>query len=259
MVALVLGGQIAVHVNWPRDLARLVGTQPHVATTCYKTSIVSSRRSTRKDALSYFENCWAGWLCFLSRTLKRSTQMMATISTIRGLTTIKIFNVAPWTRTTTTATHYKHQPGTNQTTRKPYNKRFTRLKKMKLKLTRKPNNNNRLTHVQLNQIKTQSKNLLITTKPKKNDPHTSNRWKPEEKTRFSSKRTSRRWSRTREASFWSWNGSVRRVTIRVLDCSLDNDHDYRKRLCSQSLTSLQMVQVNCGAEEKKLLKRLWNI
>ena len=113
VVALVLGGQIAVHVNWPRDLARLVGTQPHVATTCYKTSIVSSRRSTRKDALSYFENCWAGWLCFLSRTLKRSTQMMATISTIRGLTTIKIFNVAPWTRTTTTATHYKHQPGTN--------------------------------------------------------------------------------------------------------------------------------------------------
>ena len=168
VVALVLGGQIAVHVNWPRDLARLVGTQPHVATTCYKTSIVSSRRSTRKDALSYFENCWAGWLCFLSRTLKRSTQMMATISTIRGLTTIKIFNVAPWTRTTTTATHYKHQPGTNQTTRKPYNKRFTRLKKMKLKLTRKPNNNKRLTHVQLKQIKTQSKSLLITTKPNKN-------------------------------------------------------------------------------------------
>ena len=45
--------------------------------------------------------------------MKRFTQMMATIPTIRGLTTIKIFNVAPWTRTTTTATHYKHQPGTN--------------------------------------------------------------------------------------------------------------------------------------------------
>ena len=37
--------------------------------------------------------------------------LMATISKIWGLTTIKIFSVAPWTRTTTT--HYKHQPGTN--------------------------------------------------------------------------------------------------------------------------------------------------
>ena len=119
---------------------------------------------------------------------------------------------------------------------------------MKLNLTRKPNNNKRLTHVQLKQIKTQSKNLLITTKPNKNDPNTSNRWKPEEKTQFSSKRTSRRWSRTGEASFTSWNGSVRRVTIRVLDCSLDNDHDYRKRPCSQSLTSLQMVQASWGGE-----------
>ena len=152
--------------------------------------------------------------------------------------------------------HLGHEPrprllitNTNQeqthTTRKPYNKRFTRLKKMKLNLTRKPNNNKRLTHVQVKQIKTQSKNLLITTKPNKNDPNTSNRWKPEEKTQFSSKRTSRRWSRTGEASFTSWNGSVRRVTIRVLDCSLDNDHDYRKRPCSQSLTSLQMVQASC--------------
>ena len=75
--------------------------------------------------------------------------------------------------------HLGHEPrprllitNTNQeqthTTRKPYNKRFTRLKKMKLNLTRKPNNNKRLTHVQLKQIKTQSKNLLITTKPNKN-------------------------------------------------------------------------------------------
>ena len=36
---------------------------------------------------------------------------------------------------------------------------------------------------------------------------------------------------------------MRHVTIRVLDCSLDNDHDYRKRPYSQSLTSLQMVNL----------------
>ena len=244
VVALVLGGQIAVHVNWPRDLTRLVGTQPHVATTCYKTSTVSSRRSTRKEALSYFENCWAGWLCFLSRTLKRSTQMMAQFPQLGGLLRLKCstwhLGLEPRPRLLITNTNQEQ----THTTRKPYNKRFTRLKKMKLNLTRKPNNNKRLTHVQLKQIKTQSKNLLITTKPNKNDPNTSNRWKPEEKTQFSSKRTSRRWSRTGEASFTSWNGSVRRVTIRVLDCSLDNDHDYRKRPCSQSLTSLQMVQAS---------------
>ena len=123
---------------------------------------------------------------------------------------------------------------------------------MKLKLTRKPNNNKRLTHVQLKQIKTQSKNLLITTKTNKNDPHTSNRWKPEEKNRFSSKRTSRRWSRTRETSFRSWNGSVRPVTIGVLDCSLDNDTTTGRDLAANRWQACKW----CRSKNGELARRL---
>ena len=87
------------------------------------------------------------------------------------------------------------------------------------------------------------------------------------KTRFSSKQTSRRLPRTCEASFRSWNGkrdaSDASDHASVLDCSLDNHHDYRKRPCSQSLTSLQMVQVKGSAWEARVIlagkygKRKW--
>ena len=60
-----------------------------------------------------------------------------------------------------------------------------------------------------------------------NDSHSSssNWWRPEVKTRFSGKQTSRKLPRNRDASNASHHASV-------LGCSLENHHDYRKDLAA---------------------------
>ena len=180
----------------------------------------------------------------------------------RYITTIKIFHVAPWTQTTITAAHYKIWVNLTQT---PTSKQSLSTRKRTVQQTihtpqkdekpkLKPSKTNQKTvqhttpynkHLQLKQMKTRGKNLLITTKPNKKDSHTSYRWKPAVKTWFSSKQTSKRLPRTCEALFRSWSGkrdsSDASDNASVFDCSLDNHHDYRKRPCSQSLTSLQKL------------------
>ena len=170
-----------LHTSWVHN---------HIATTCYETTIASSHSLTEKHTLRYFHNYWGGWLYLLPCTLKSSTLIMATLFAVLGLSAIEILLAAPWTRTISTATHYKIEVSLTQT---PTSKKslttsktiqqtiHTPQKDENPKLKPSKNNqktiqqttlyNKRFTHLKLKQMKTSSKNRLITTKPYKKFIH----------------------------------------------------------------------------------------